>query len=113
VGIAGVDVNLAIAQHMGLEKPQGVLITDVVLGSPAHSAGLRGGNTSVVIGGHEIRVGGDVIVGVDGVSVRKLNDLVVYTERNKRPGDHVTLTIIRSGQQLGVDLTLGERPPPS
>jgi len=113
VGIAGVDVNLAIAQHMDLGKPEGVLITDVVPGSPADSAGLRGGNTSVVIGGREIRVGGDVIVGVDGVPVRKLNDLVVYTERNRRPGDHVTLTIIRGGQQLGVDLTLGERPPPS
>jgi len=114
VGIAGVDINLAIAQYMGLGEPQGVLITDVVPGSPAHSAGLQGGNTSVVIGGHEIRVGGDVIVGVNGVSVRKLNDLVVYTERNKRPGEHVTLTIIRSGQQLPpVDLTLGERPPPS
>ena len=107
VGISGIDVNLAIAQYIGLEKPQGVLVTDVVPGSPAHSAGLRGGNTSVVIGGYAIRIGGDVIVGVDGFSVRKLNDLVVYTERNKRPGDHTSLTIVRNVQQLDVDLTLG------
>jgi len=113
VGITGIDVNLAIAQYIGLEKSQGVLIVDVVSGSPAHLAGLRGGNTTVTIGGNMILVGGDVIVGVDGCSVRKLNDLVVYTERNKRPGDHITLTIIRNGQQLDRDLTLGERPSPS
>lgn len=113
VGIAGIDVNLAIAQYIGLEKPQGFLITDVVPGGPADSAGVRGGNTSVVIDGYEISVGGDVIVGIDGHPVRKLNDLAVYTERNKRPGDHVILTIIRNGQQLDKDLALGERPPPS
>jgi len=112
MGVAGIDVNLAIAHHIGLEKPQGFLITDVVAGSPANSAGLRGGNDSVVIGGQEIRAGGDVIVGIDGHPVRKLNDLVVYVERSKRPGDEVTLTIIRNGQQFDRNLTLGERPPP-
>jgi len=114
VGIAGIDVNLAIAQYIvGMENPQGFLITDVSPGSPADLAGLRGGNASAIIDGQEIRVGGDVIVGIDGHPVRKLNDLVVYTERNKRPGDQVTLTIIRNGEQLDRDLTLGERPPPS
>jgi len=113
VGIAGLDVNLAIAQHIGLEKPQGFLVTDVVPGGPADSAGLQGGNTSVLIGGQIISVGGDVIVGADGHPVRRLNDLVVFTERNKRPGDHMPLTIIRGGRQLDADLTLGERPPPS
>ena len=112
VGIAGIDVNLAIAQYIGLEKPQGFLITDVISGGPADSAGIRGGNTSVVIGGYEISIGGDVIVGIDGHPVRKLNDLAVYTERNKHSGDEVTLTIVRNGQQLDKDLTLGERPPP-
>jgi S1-C subfamily serine protease len=112
VGIAGIDINLDVAQYIGLEKPQGFLVTDVVLGGPADSAGLRGGNTSVIISGLEIRVGGDVIVGIDGHAVRNLNDLAVYTERNKRSGDQVTLTIIRNCQQLDKELTLGERPPP-
>ena len=113
VGIAGIDVNLAIAQYIGLKKLQGFLVTDVVQGGPAESAGLRGGNTSVLIDGQEISIGGDVIVGIDEHPVRTLNDLAVYTERNKRPRDQVTLTIIRDGQQLDKDLTLGERPPPS
>jgi len=112
VGIAGIDVNLAIAQYIGLEKPQGFLVIDVVPDSPAEDAGLKGGNQTVVIDGGEIKIGGDVIVGIDGLNVRTLNDLVVYTERNKRPGDIVSLAIIRDGQEGTKSLTLGERPPP-
>jgi len=113
VGIAGIDVNLAIAQYIGLEKPQGFLVIDVIPDSPAEDANLKGGNQTVVIGGREIKIGGDVIAGIDGLNVRTLNDLVVYTERNKRPGDIVSLAIIRDGQEITKSLTLGERPPPS
>jgi S1-C subfamily serine protease len=113
VGIAGIDVNFAIAQYIGLEKPQGVLIVNVTSGSPADQAGLRGGTELVVIDGQQILIGGDVIVGIDDQPVRKLNDLAVYMERNNRPGDHVTLTIIRNGLQRLIDLTLGERPSPT
>jgi len=112
IGIAGVDINIAIAQYIDLEKPQGVLIIEVTSGSPADLAGLQGGDESVIIDGQEILVGGDVIVEVDDQPVRKLNDLVVYMERNKRPGEDVNLTIIRNGNQISVPLQLGERPLP-
>jgi len=113
LGITGIDVNLAIARYLELEKPQGFLMYDVIPGSPADLAGLRGGTEFVEIGGQEIKIGGDVIVAIDNQTVRKLNDLAIYTERSKRPGDKVTLSIIRDGQDLNVDLTLGERPPPT
>jgi S1-C subfamily serine protease len=112
IGIAGVDINIAIAQYIDLEKPQGVLIIEVTDGSPADLAGLQGGDESVTIDGQEILVGGDVIVKVDDQPVRKLNDLVVYMERNKRPGEEVNLTIIRNGSQINIQLKLGERPLP-
>ena len=113
LGVAGIDINLAIASYLELEKPQGFLMYDVVPGSPADLAGLRGGTEFVEIGGQEIKIGGDVIVAIDNQTVRKLNDLAIYTERSKRPGDKVTLSIIRDEQDLNVDLTLGERPPPT
>jgi len=112
VGVAGLDVNIAIAKHIGLEKPQGVLIVEVIPGSPADLAGLQGGNESVTIDGQEILVGGDVIVGIDDQPVRKLTDLVVYIERNKHPGDPINLTIIRDGHTMSKELVLGERPLP-
>ena len=110
LGVSGIDINLAIAQYIGLEKPQGFLIIDVIPDSPADQAGLQGGTQSVVIGGQIIKIGGDVVVGIDDLPVRKLNDLVVYVERNKRPGDSVTLTIIRNGLQQLIEPTLGARP---
>jgi S1-C subfamily serine protease len=94
VGISGKDVDLAIAQDLGLENPLGFLITNVNSSSPAEEAGLQSG---------------DVIVGIDGQLVRKLADLVVYVERNKRPEDWINLTIIRNGDEESILLQLGER----
>jgi len=97
VGVGGVDVDLATAQELGLEKPLGFLITSVNSSSPAEEAGLQSG---------------DVIVGVDDLAVNKITDLVVYIERNKRPGDWINLAIIRSGHEINISLELGERPLP-
>jgi S1-C subfamily serine protease len=110
IGIRGLDVNLDIADEMDLEKVQGFLIFEVLADSPAEEAGLRGGDRTIMIGGQEVVLGGDVIIGVDGLSARNLNDLVVYIERNKRPGDTVDLRIIRDGEEITILLTLGERP---
>jgi S1-C subfamily serine protease len=75
-------------------------------------AGLRGGDDTAVVDGLEVTVGGDVITDVDGVPVITMDDLVVYMERNTRPGDSVDLGIIRDGQELNLTVTLGERPLP-
>jgi len=69
-----------------------------------------GGDKTATIAGISYKVGGDVIVGVDGLRVRNSNDLSVYLERNTRPGDRITLTIIRSNQKLTMNVVLGERP---
>jgi S1-C subfamily serine protease len=81
-------------------------------GSPAEQAGLRGGDHDEIIDGQTIPVGGDVIIEVDDRPVRRLTDLVVYMERNNRPGDSADLLVIRNGQEISLTVTLGERPPP-
>jgi len=112
LGISGVDVDLAIANRLGLQKAQGFLIVDLVSGGPAEKAGLKGGTTTVTIENQQIKIGGDVITGVDNLNIRKLNDLVVYLERNKKPGDTINLKAIRNQQEISIKLTLGERPAP-
>jgi 2-alkenal reductase len=42
--------------------------------------------------------------------VRNFNDLISYLVSQKSPGDTVTLTILREGEEKQVDLTLSERP---
>ena len=112
LGVSALDVDLAIADAMGLEKPQGVLIVNVTEGSPADQAGLRGGDQNVTLDGQVITVGGDVITGIDGLPTRRMADLVVYMERNTSPGDSVVFEIIRDGEERSVEVTLGERPLP-
>ncbi|RZN34777.1 MAG: PDZ domain-containing protein [Methanophagales archaeon ANME-1-THS] len=112
IGISSVDLDPDIAGAMGLSFTKGTLVVDVVAGSPAEVAGIKAGTRPVTISGRTFRIGGDIIVGVDGITVRKLTDMIVYIERTKKPGDTVTFTIIRASEPLNVDLTLGVRPQP-
>jgi S1-C subfamily serine protease len=113
LGVSALDVDLAIADAMGLEKPQGVLIVEVTEGSPADQAGLRGADQNVTLDGQVTPIGGDVITGIDGLSTRRMADLVVYMERNTSPRDSVVFELVRDEQELSLTVTLGERPPPS
>ncbi|MBS7646287.1 MAG: trypsin-like peptidase domain-containing protein [Candidatus Bathyarchaeia archaeon] len=73
----------------------GVSISHVVKGSPAYNAGLQVG---------------DVIVEVDSRSVNRYDDLMIYLERYKSPGDVIQLKVKRDGQDLSISLTLEKRP---
>lgn len=111
LGVSGMDVSPALAEAMGLSEAKGFLVMSVVPNEPADRAGVRGGNRTEVVEGVSVTLGGDVIVGVDSVVVRKLVDMVSYLE-NKKPGDVVVLKVLRAGTVLGLSLTLGKRPPP-
>ena len=112
LGISGLEMDIELADAIGLDKPQGILVIDVTSGSPAEWAGIRGSTETGFIDGQEIPLGGDVITQVDGVSVISMNDLAVYMEQNTSPEDSVVLGIIRDGQEINVTVTLGERPQP-
>ncbi len=57
-----------------------------------------------------MNAGGDLVVAVDGHKVLEFNDLMRYIIVNKAPGDTITLTIERNGQDQDIKLTLGVRP---
>ena len=111
IGISTVDLDPDIAEAMDLDVTKGTVVADVTPDSPAAAAGIKAGDQTTEVGGIIYPLGGDVIVGVDDTEVRKLIDLIVYIERNNKPGDTVTFKIIREGEPLNVPVTLGERPP--
>jgi S1-C subfamily serine protease len=82
------------AMHPALGLPRGVALLEVTPGSPAAKAGLlafrRGSRGDIVPG--------DVITAVDNENVVDLDHLLSQLERHQ-PGDTVTLTLWRSGQQ--------------
>lgn len=112
LGVQGTDLTPEIAQQMGLSNStRGALIVAVTSGGP--SAGvLRGGTRTVTISGREVKIGGDVIIEVEGQRVLAFYDVVLYIERNLHPNDQVTFKILRGTETLTVDITLGTRPAP-
>jgi 2-alkenal reductase len=100
-----------LATAMGLEADQrGALVIDVTADSPADRAGLRGSDRQVEIEGQQVRVGGDIIVAVDGQPVMKFDDLLTYLARSAEVGQTIELTVLRGEQEEAVSLTLEARP---
>ena len=111
LGLSGLDITPQIADILNLTKSSGYLIINVTKNSPASAAGLRGGNTTYNVNGIPIKLGGDVILKIDNVTVRKVNDILSYLENHKRVGDNVSLTVWRPGNETKViTFPLIERP---
>jgi S1-C subfamily serine protease len=110
LGIIGLAVSPALAEEMDLdESTQGVLVIEVQENSPAEEVGLEGGEIPVTIEGEEILVGGDVITKADGNEITTVQDLAAYFQE-VGSGEQVSLTILREGDQITVDVVLGEQP---
>jgi|Deesub1362A_J573_1020465.scaffolds.fasta_scaffold00885_10 2-alkenal reductase len=111
LGIVGVDVSPLIREAMKLgPEVRGILVIGVVEGGPADKAGLRGSAKEVEIDGRSLRVGGDIILSIDGQAVRDFDDLLTYLLEHTHVGQEVTLGILRDGQQLELQVRLGARP---
>jgi S1-C subfamily serine protease len=110
IGVSGTDMTPEIAEAIGLEEPRGFLVISIQDGSPASRAGIQEGSSETVLPRREIPLGGDVILSIDGTTVRKLDDLLGYLEQSTQVGQTVSLGIWRDGEITEVDLTLTARP---
>jgi serine protease Do len=112
LGVFGVDITPDIAKALGLDLNQakGFLVLNVDDRSPAYNAGVRGGEMETTINGRLIELGGDVILKIDNQTVRKLDDILTYLEREKKVNDSVRLTLLRDGKLQPIDITLAARP---
>lgn len=110
VGISGRDIGPETARLMGLDDTIGFLVVDIMENSPAYGSGLHTSNETVTIHGEEVKIGGDVIRGVDGQEVRKIDDILVHLQRSKAVGDTLTLEVHREGQIVEIPIILQQRP---
>jgi S1-C subfamily serine protease len=109
LGVSGQTVSPDVAKALGLKVTQGVLVASVDSGSPAAKAGIRGGSKQVALQDQVYVTGGDVITKVGGSAVASNDDLSAFVAAHK-PGDRVTVTLVRGSQTLTVQVTLGTRP---
>jgi S1-C subfamily serine protease len=98
-----------LARFLKLKVERGAMVIDVTPGGPADKAGLRGGDRQIQARNLQLIVGGDVITQVDQHEVKDADDLIKYI-RERKPGDAVTLKVLRGGQFKNVKITLQERP---
>ncbi len=111
LGISGLTLTPDLAQAMDLDGNQrGALVVQVSPNSPASQAQLQPSEETVELQGRELAVGGDVITAFNGEAVRSMDDLITYLARSTEVGDTVTLTVLRDGEELDVEVTLEARP---
>ena len=95
LGIQMQSVTPEVAAYLGLPSAEGVLVVNVIPGSPADEAGLARG---------------DVILQVDNQKVRNSEDLLSIIQQGK-VGQRVNLQVFRGGRVRSIAVTLGEKPP--
>lgn len=111
LGVTGITLKPEIAVEMGeSESTRGALIVTVIDGGPAMKAGIRGGDTTIVSEGVGTVIGGDIVIAIDGVNIDSFDDIIAYLVENKRPGDSISLDLIRGNKRILADVVLGIRP---
>ena len=110
LGVSTQEITETIAKDNNLPVGSGLLVAQVDQGTPAARAGLRGGSRPQDARSRRVSLGGDIITAIDGQPLKRPEELLVYLETKKSPGDTVTLSIIRDGQNLQVPVQIGERP---
>ncbi len=93
LGIGMRPVTEAVADRYNMDRPKGTLIFQVMEDSPAEKAGLKPL---------------DIILKVDDKDVNQSNEVQSYIAL-KNPGDEVTLTILRKGNEKKINVELGQR----
>jgi S1-C subfamily serine protease len=109
LGIRGLTLTPEVARALHLPADQqGVLVEQVERGGPADQAGVRGGSKRVVIDGHRLPAGGDVITALGGQPVTGMEDLQTLLQL-ARVGRRVALMLLRDGHRVQVEVMLSER----
>ncbi len=92
IGVQIQDMTPELAKNLGINQTEGALISSVVKGSPAETAGLRSG---------------DVAVALDGAPLHGMSDL-----RNRigmmTLGTAVNVTVFRGGKKQEFKITIGK-----
>ena len=93
LGVQIQTLNAETAQHYYLEQQWGVIVVNVVDGSPADKAGIQPG---------------DIIIGLDGSKITTVEDLTSAVQA-KKIGDKLTVDIVRKDEKLTLSVIVEEK----
>jgi len=95
LGVASTTMTSAIAAQIGIPHRPGVIITNVGPRTPAAQAGVQQGDIVVRFGDQAVERDAHLRQGI----------------LSRKPGDDVTIRVVRQGQERDLRVKLGERPP--
>jgi serine protease DegQ len=94
MGLVPRSITPQIAEELGLTDATGAIVLSVSDGGPADAAGI---------------LPGDVVTAIDGEEIAAPEDLLAAL-RQRDPGDEITVTVQRAGEEQTLDVTLTDRP---
>ena len=110
VGITTSDLTPALSRFLHVPVSTGALVTCVKPDSPGQRAGIHAGTQQLSFEGAQVTGGGDVILAIDGHTVRSGTDVVRLVGQRLDPGQKAAFTILRGSDRKQLTVTLGQRP---
>ena len=111
IGITGMDLNTNLKKALEIDSEiKGVMIVDVVKGSPADLGGLLGYTGTVSDNDNSYPSGGDILTAINTIPIKSMSDLLTLLFSDYNPGDSVIFTILRDSISFDLDITLISRP---
>ena len=93
LGVNIADISSELAKELSISETQGVYISDVTEGGAASDAGIKKG---------------DILIQAGGKAVKKMSELLEVIG-SRRPGDKMTVVILRDGKEKVFNVTLRNR----
>jgi putative serine protease PepD len=98
-----------LADALRLDTDKGLMVVSVAPNSAAAAGGIRGASEQVRVGRYIMPVGGDIILAFEGKAVNSPQEIATEIDRHK-PGDKVTVTVLRGGRKIDLPIVLREAP---
>lgn len=83
LGVTIQDVNQALAESFGLDKPAGALVAQVTEGSPAADAGIKTGDVILSFNSQEVSLSADLPPLVGNTEVGQAAEVIVLRDRSR------------------------------
>ena len=107
LGVSVETIPASAAEKLG--SAAGVEVAEVRKSSPAAKAGLTAATGTTTVNERPYPTGGDVITAIDGETITTAAQLQTAIDAH-RPGDTISITYVRGGEETTVQVELGKRP---
>ncbi len=99
IGVNGYWLNEKQCAVLNVPQKRALMITNVLDLSPADIGGLKGSKTTINLFGEDLAIGGDIILGVNGITIDSEESFVELLLSIQHSGnkDQIKLKILREG----------------